>query len=246
MTLITHGTYSHITITAKKREIEEDTRKTLVFRYVNFDTWPEPLWPPCCFGPAYVISPSAVSRLLEAHEAAKNPFIPFEDIYVTGSSTYYSKKAFVKLLRPSGVLARAAGVTLINYEDRIFTNYLGVEKVIVHKGLSHWNPAYIEEKWEETVITAYGNTTFQKLKAELKERESEKTRVAEAKAAEIKRLIEKKRVEYEAAKQHVKKREVTETAAIMDPEEEKILRERLKKQEEALKKPQKNLRPYAF
>ena len=53
-------------------------------RYVDFDMWAEPLWPPCCFGPAYVLTPPAVSRILEAHESALNPFIPFEDIYITG------------------------------------------------------------------------------------------------------------------------------------------------------------------
>ena len=46
--------------------------------------WAEPLWPPCCFGPAYVMTPQAISKILEVHEAATNPFIPFEDIYVTG------------------------------------------------------------------------------------------------------------------------------------------------------------------
>jgi hypothetical protein len=55
-------------------------------RYVDVDTWPEPLWPQCCFGPAYVITPVAVSKLIEAHESGRNPFIPFEDVYVTGNA----------------------------------------------------------------------------------------------------------------------------------------------------------------
>ena len=52
--------------------------------YVDYEMWAEPLWPPCCFGPAYVMTPQAISKILEVHEAATNPFIPFEDIYVTG------------------------------------------------------------------------------------------------------------------------------------------------------------------
>jgi hypothetical protein len=87
-----------------------------VIRYVDFDTWPEPLWPQCCFGPAYIMTPEAVGKILEVHEAANNPFLPFEDIYITG------------------VLARAAGVSIINFEEQIFTNYLGKERLIIHKG----------------------------------------------------------------------------------------------------------------
>ena len=62
------------------------------------------------------MTPEAVGKILEVHEAANNPFLPFEDIYVTG------------------VLARAAGVSIINFEEQIFTNYLGKERLIIHKG----------------------------------------------------------------------------------------------------------------
>ena len=50
----------------------------IMIRYVDFDTWPEPLWPQCCFGPAYIMTPEAVGKILEVHEAANNPFLPFE------------------------------------------------------------------------------------------------------------------------------------------------------------------------
>ena len=62
------------------------------------------------------MTPEAVGKILEVHEAANNPFLPFEDIYVTG------------------VLARVAGVSIINFEEQIFTNYLGKERLIIHKG----------------------------------------------------------------------------------------------------------------
>ena len=35
------------------------------------------------------MTPEAVGKLLEVHEAANNPFLPFEDIYVTGMHSYY-------------------------------------------------------------------------------------------------------------------------------------------------------------
>ncbi len=66
------------------------------------------------------------------------------------------------------MLSRSAGVTLVNYASHVFTNYLGQDKFIVHKGLSHWSPAYIEEKWEEVQMLAFGNKTYQKMKAKAK------------------------------------------------------------------------------
>ncbi len=68
-------------------------------------------------------------------------------------------------------MSRAAGVTLINYQEDVFTNYLGQEKLIVHKGLSQWSPVYIEEKWEEVQIAAFGNKTYQQMKAKVKWKE---------------------------------------------------------------------------
>ena len=53
-------------------------------KFIDARTWNEPLYPRCCFGPAYFIAPPAVSELITAHESGKLPFIPFEDVYVTG------------------------------------------------------------------------------------------------------------------------------------------------------------------
>ena len=182
--------------------------------FVDFDTWPEPLWPPCCFGPAYVMTPAAVSRILQVHEEANNPFLPFEDIYITG------------------VLARAADVSIINFDEQVFTNYLGKEKLIIHKGLSHWNPAYIENRWTETAIAALGNATYQALKAESLRKATE----ARDKALVRKRLVDQKRNEF-FSKQKNQVVPQQHSAQGIDK-----ANDRLKIREETLKKPG----PYLF
>ena len=172
-----------------------------ISRYVDFDTWPEPLWPQCCFGPAYIMTPEAVGKLLGAHEAANNPFLPFEDIYITG------------------VLARAAGVSIINFQDKVFTNYLGKDRFIVHKGLSHWKQSYIDERWEEISIAHFGNATYYKM-----QNEDKRKRSLTLKQVLVNDMVAEKRKKFFKAKD---KQEVLP----VKPEEP------LKKREEALKKP---------
>ena len=59
-------------------------KKILFFRFIDAQTWNEPLYPPCCFGSAYFLASRAVSDLIAAHEAGNEPFVPFEDVYITG------------------------------------------------------------------------------------------------------------------------------------------------------------------
>ena len=180
------------------------------YRYVDFDTWPEPLWPQCCFGPAYLMTPEVIGKIINAHEEANNPFLPFEDIYVTG------------------VLARAAGVSIINFPEKVFTNYLGKERFIIHRGLSHWKPEYINERWEDISIAYFGNFTYQKMKRE----EREKSALSK-KEILVKELVEKRRKEF-----FERKRKSNGDI------EQKVLKnapKQQKKREEALKKP---IQPY--
>ena len=145
-----------------------------------------------------------------------------------------------------GVLARSAGVSLINYDNRIFTNYLGQDKVIVHKGLSHWNKDYINEKWDEVSITALGKSRYRKLQ----EDKDNQIKEANAKAIERKRLInvklqnlkEKRALEQYDLKDNHKHLNKSD----LDLEEEKRLNETLRQREEELKIKNKNIQPYQF
>ena len=51
---------------------------------VSHESWAEPLYPKCCYGPAYVLSPRAVIGIVEAYEKTLVHFSKFEDIYITG------------------------------------------------------------------------------------------------------------------------------------------------------------------
>ena len=147
-------------------------------------------------------------------------------------------------------MARAAEVSLINYEDRIFTNYLGQEKVIVHKGLTHWNENYITEKWDDIMIKYLGNNiTYQNYKHEkvllLKH--------AEAKASERQKLISEKVKKIQnpillddnhetiLMPKNLKKSNSTS----LDHEEELRLNEKLRLKNLSLKR-HKNIQPYQF
>ena len=150
---------------------------------------------------------------------------------------------FYKFIISTGVLARSAEVSLINYENRIFTNYLGLEKVIVHKGLSHWNKNYINEKWEESIITALGNSTYQKIKAEklsnfdkIKKQKSMRTKLVQQKVSEWKKTRPLQKRENSAAENEKNNLKI---------EEEKRLNETLRLREEILKN-HKNIQPYQF
>ena len=151
---------------------------------------------------------------------------------------------FYNFIILTGVLARSAEVSLINYENRIFTNYLGLEKVIVHKGLSHWNKNYIDEKWEESIITALGNSTYQKIKAEkisnfdkIKKQKSMRTKLVQQKLNEWKKTRPLQKRENSGAAENEKNN--------LKIEEEKRLNETLRLREEILKN-HKNIQPYQF
>jgi predicted flavoprotein YhiN len=112
-------------------------------------------------------------------------------------------------------------VSLINYEERIFANYLGTERVIMHKGLSHWSPSYIDEKWEEVQIEAFGPDVYVKMKAEkLSKEQQEMTR-----AKELRQLVNKKRVEFQENKKKVELKK--EEKEWIKAEDEKRLNEQL-------------------
>ena len=51
---------------------------------VSRESWDEPLYPKCCYGPAYVLSPRAVIGIVKAYEKTLIHFSKFEDIYITG------------------------------------------------------------------------------------------------------------------------------------------------------------------
>jgi hypothetical protein len=51
---------------------------------VSRESWDEPLYPKCCYGPAYVLSPRAVIGIVKAYEKTLVHFSKFEDIYITG------------------------------------------------------------------------------------------------------------------------------------------------------------------
>ena len=52
---------------------------------VSHESWAEPLYPKCCYGPAYVLSPRAVIGIVKAYEKTLVHFSKFEDIYITGN-----------------------------------------------------------------------------------------------------------------------------------------------------------------
>lgn len=68
------------------REEAVPSRKENERKFIDAKTWNEPLYPRCCFGSAYFIAPSAISELIIAHESEKLPFVPYEDVYITGTS----------------------------------------------------------------------------------------------------------------------------------------------------------------
>ena len=66
-------------------------------RFIDAQTWNEPLYPPCCFGCAYFIAPNVVADLIAAHEIQKEPFVPFEDVYITGKLLFHGKTRHCQL-----------------------------------------------------------------------------------------------------------------------------------------------------
>ena len=60
--------------------------------YISHERWPWPTYPPYIQGKCYLITGSAIASLLAA--AITIPFLPFEDLYLTGMC---AKKAKVPL-----------------------------------------------------------------------------------------------------------------------------------------------------
>ena len=52
---------------------------------VDRETWSEPLYPKCCYGPAYILTPESVHGIVNAYEKSLVTFSKFEDIYITGT-----------------------------------------------------------------------------------------------------------------------------------------------------------------
>ena len=51
---------------------------------VDRETWSQPLYPKCCYGPAYILTPDSVLGIVDAYEKSLVTFSKFEDIYITG------------------------------------------------------------------------------------------------------------------------------------------------------------------
>ena len=64
-------------------------------KFIDAQAWNEPLYPRCCFGPAYFVAPAAISELIIAHESGKFPFIPYEDVYITGNVCFIKNRTIV-------------------------------------------------------------------------------------------------------------------------------------------------------
>ena len=64
---------------------------------VDRETWSEPLYPKCCYGPAYILTPESVHGIVNAYEKSLVTFSKFEDIYITGTQLFFLlTKVFLK------------------------------------------------------------------------------------------------------------------------------------------------------
>ena len=61
---------------------------------VSRESWSEPLYPRCCYGPAYVLTPGSVMAIVEAYEQSMVTFSKFEDIYITGTKNAHKCQAY--------------------------------------------------------------------------------------------------------------------------------------------------------
>ena len=57
---------------------------------VDRETWSQPLYPRCCYGPAYILTPDSVLGIVDAYEKSLVTFSKFEDIYITGKIPIYN------------------------------------------------------------------------------------------------------------------------------------------------------------
>ena len=58
---------------------------------VDRKTWSEPLYPRCCYGPAYILTTESVLGIVDAYEKSLVTFSKFEDIYITGKYRVYQE-----------------------------------------------------------------------------------------------------------------------------------------------------------
>ena len=121
-------------------------------KFIDDTTWSEPLYPKCCLGPAYLIAPEAISGLILAHQESSLPLVPYEDVYITG------------------ILTKAANISLIPFPPHIYSHTPYDEKVIMHGALSTLGGFELDVRWELAQREALGDDTYEELQA-LKEEE---------------------------------------------------------------------------
>ena len=51
---------------------------------VSRESWSDPLYPKCCYGPAYVLTSGAIIKIIKAYEEISIQFSRFEDVFITG------------------------------------------------------------------------------------------------------------------------------------------------------------------
>ena len=103
--------------------------------------------PQCCFGAAYFVAPRAISELIEAHESENLPFIPYEDIYVTG------------------LLTKAANITLSQFPNFLFSESPDRDRTIMHGALSAFGGFELDVRWEMMQKDHYGEEKYKEIVA---------------------------------------------------------------------------------
>lgn len=96
---------------------------------VDHKAWPDPLYPRCCYGPAYVLSPVAIYSIVNAYENGISSFSNFEDIFITG------------------VLASAANTTLVHFPPGTYVDWATGDAFIIHRALTAWSDSKLDETW---------------------------------------------------------------------------------------------------
>ena len=74
-----HSYISGFLFNKRKRIVNTKSRY-----YVPSTVYNHTYWPSMVTGPAYVVTSDVIDRILRTHDNAAAPFVPFEDIYVTG------------------------------------------------------------------------------------------------------------------------------------------------------------------
>ena len=100
---------------------------------VSRESWDEPLYPKCCYGPAYVLSPRAVIGIVKAYEKTLVHFSKFEDIYITG------------------VLVKEANTTLVDFPNEFYCDWPKQNVTITHRAGTTWPKAKLRKVWNGIV-----------------------------------------------------------------------------------------------